>query len=94
MAKKKKDLIAALPNQCFWVHGGPILSDLVELNKALQNSITDEQFKYHVTNDKNDFASWVLNSLGDKKCSNRLSRVKKKGTAQKVVEECLKDYQN
>lgn len=90
--KEKKTFISIEPVQHFWVNGGPILSDLKELHKAFKKEITDEQFKFHVNGDRNDFAAWVKDSLGDSKCATALKRAKKKETALKVVGECLKDY--
>ena len=90
--KTKKELQAALPHECFWVNNGPILSDLHELRNALQKEITTEQFEYHVTPQKNDFADWIENVLGDRSCAKTLRKVKKKETALKKVELCLNGY--
>ena len=47
-AKEKKDIVAALPEHCFWVHEGPILSDLRELRASLKKVVSSEQFSHHV----------------------------------------------
>lgn len=90
--KAKIEKVISLPKECFWVHNGPILSDLKDLHRSLKAEITDEQFAHHVSEGKNDFASWVLDILDDKKCATALKKVKKKSTAYKVVGDCLKNY--
>lgn len=90
--KSKKELKAALPDQCFFVHEGPILSDLKELERALRHEMTDEQFAHHVTEGRNDFANWIEFALHDKACANLLRNTTKKGTTLKRVEQCLARY--
>ena len=89
---KKKDLVESLPEYCFWVFNGPILSDLLELKEALKHEITDEQFMHHVTGDHNDFSKWVEEALKDSNCAKALRVVKKKKTMVSVIEKCLKGY--
>ena len=88
----KKELIASLPHNCFWVNNGPILSDLKELYSALRGEITDEQFSHHVNSEKNDFADWIRDTLHDEKCANAVKKVKKKDTVASKVKTCLKEY--
>ncbi len=90
--KTKKELIESLPQNCFWVNNGPILSDLKELHLAMKGEITADQFNHHVSKGRNDFAAWVAGVLGDKKCANALNRAKKQDTAMRVLGDCLKDY--
>lgn len=88
----KKELRIALPQNCFWVHGGPILSDLQELHDGLKKEITHEQFTHHVNGERNDFADWVEGTLGDAACAKSLRAVKRKDTMLKRLEICLKGY--
>ena len=90
--KTKKELIESLPHHCFWVNNGPILSDLQELYRALLEEITPEQFSHHVNYERNDFADWIENTLYDKKCADRIRKVKKQNTAADKVKRCLNDY--
>ena len=90
--KLKKELIATLPQNCFWVHNGPILSDLAELHEALKHEITLEQYEHHVTDEKNDFADWIEGTLSDRACANQVRNAKKQDTAVDRVKMCLKRY--
>lgn len=87
-----RQLVTTLPEHCFWVHNGPILSDLVELRNALENEITDEQFNHHVTPERNDFAAWIRESLGDGHCATEVESAKKKSTVIKRIDQCLRRY--
>ena len=92
MPNRRKEFTSILPERCFWVHYGPIVSDLEELREALKTDITDEQFKHHVSKDKNDFATWIRDTLKDKSCSVALKRVRtKKGTI-RALTGCLSKY--
>ena len=90
--KVRKELIESLPQNCFWVHNGPILSDLQELYEALRGEVTHEQFAHHVTEDRNDFADWIENTLGDVPCAKKVRSAKKQKTAAKRIRDCLKRY--
>lgn len=87
-----RQLVTTLPEHCFWVHDGPILSDLTELRHALQHEITDEQFNHHVSEEKNDFADWIRDALHDGHCATEVASAKKKSTVIKRIDACLKRY--
>ena len=92
MAHRKKKSMSILPERCFWIHYGPIVSDLRELREALKKDITDEQFKHHVSKDKNDFAVWTHDTLQDKSCALALRKTRtQKGTI-RALTECLSKY--
>ena len=90
----KKTLTEALGQQHFWVNNGPILSDLVELHSALKGEINAEQFSHHVTDEKNDFADWIEQTLGDHECASSVRSVKKQSTVAEKVKACLKKYKH
>ncbi len=69
-------LIDAPPDKCFWVNGGLVLKNLRELHDALTQSISEEQFAHHVSGDRNDFARWVEEVLGDATCAKALRRAR------------------
>ncbi len=77
--------------QCFWVHNGPVLSDLIELRDVLKE-IHDEVYAHHVDGQKNDFADWVEHVLGDAECAEALRRSSKKTQAKKIVDLHLSKY--
>jgi len=91
-AAKKKELARAEGEQCFWVHKGPILSDLRGLALALRDGITDEQFAHHVGKERNDFAAWVEAVLRDKKTADNLRKTKVRKGAADAVLRSLKSY--
>lgn len=95
MKKIKQKLVAvnAKDELCFWINNGPILKNLEDLKNALKK-ISEETFKYHVSKEKNDFANWVKNVLGDKVLANKLARIRTIKTMIKTVEERLKEYEN
>ena len=88
---KKSNLINAENELCFWINNGPILKNLKDLKNALKK-INEETFRYHVNKEKNDFADWVKNVLGDKILANKLAKIKTAKTMIKTVEEKLKKY--
>ena len=45
----------------------------------------DEQFKYHVNKEKNDFWNWVRNIIEDKKLARDIEKVKTKKTMIKKI---------
>jgi hypothetical protein len=61
----------------FLLKRGHEISNLEELYDELKN-ISDEEFSHHITNDKNDFANWVEDCIGDKHLSDLLREVKEK----------------
>ena len=57
----------------FYCHDGKILNNLYELKNALEN-ISHACYIHHVTEEKNDFARWVRDVLGDDKLANDLAK--------------------
>jgi len=91
--KTKKQMVTAPPNCAFWVHDGPIVHNLKELKDALAKTVSDKQFKHHVTREKNDFVNWIADVLQDKKCANSMKRVRTRKSATNVISKCLtSDY--
>ncbi|MCX7996266.1 MAG: hypothetical protein N2691_00725 [Patescibacteria group bacterium] len=86
-----KDLVQAGEGQEFWLHDGPALRNLKELKHALDN-ITEEQFAYHVTDSKNDFAAWVRGVLQDADCADELDRCKTILSTRRVLIKFLRNY--
>jgi hypothetical protein len=78
-------LVDAPPDKCFWVNCGPTLKNLRQLREALADGISDEQFTYHVAGDRNDFAAWVEEVLGDATCAKALRRAQTRQAALKAV---------
>jgi hypothetical protein len=89
MAIKKQKLISARGSECFWINNGTVVCSLKKLESALEK-MNDEQYKYHVTKDKNDFAQWVGEVLKNPECAKAISKVRTKKTTLSRVRECLK----
>jgi len=81
----RRPLANAKPENCFWVNNGPVLKNLEELKEALV-TMTDEQFRYHVNERKNDFAKWVREVLAEKEIARRLARIKTRKSAFQFLE--------
>ena len=88
---KSKHLVCATDDKCFWVNGGPILRDLVELEQAF-DEMNEQMFSHHVAKNRNDFADWVESVLKDAETAAALRKAKKPNTARKVVIRQLKFY--
>ncbi len=70
----------------FHCHDGGILNNLYELKTAL-NKMSGPTYRHHVTEEKNDFASWVREVLGDDKLGSDLAKcADQKEAAHKVAE--------
>ncbi len=75
--------------ECFWVNNGPVLADIFELERALEQ-MTDEQFKHHVNGDRNDFALWVEQILLDQPRARALARAKTRTAARRAIRATVK----
>ncbi len=82
-----RECIAASGEQCFWVNNGPVLADMRDLFRALDD-MTDAQFKHHVSGGKNDFALWVRDVLCHGACADRLVNAKTRTAAKKALASC------
>lgn len=74
----------------FWVNSGSVLRNLEEFSNELK-SIEPEHFSHHVNKEKNDFATWVSDVIGDQMLAKNLSRAKTPKTLSKTVDKRL-DY--
>lgn len=67
----------------FILCNGQPLKNVLELADAVED-LRDEIFLYHVTPDKNDFATWINDIYADSDLANELANVKDK-TRMKIV---------
>lgn len=88
----KQPIIHAQGKQCFWVHDGPVLTNLMDLHNAL-HEMDDACYTYHAEGEANDFAEWVEWVLQDSTCANALRRAKQRPTAASVVKRRLTHYE-
>jgi len=57
----------------FYCHDGEILNTIYDLKTAL-DKMHNSTYRHHVTDEKNDFARWVREVLGDDKLSRDIAR--------------------
>lgn len=81
--KKRKE-----PDKQFRVNKGPILASLEDLSLALNNTLNDEQFKFHTTErGVNDFEEWVRGRVGDTELADKIRDAKSRPDMIKAVDE-------
>ena len=68
----------------FFCQDGSVLASLSELAERLRQ-MRQEAFRYHATYDKNDFANWVRDVLGDEVLAKKLRSIYDQLEASKVV---------
>jgi len=90
-AKKTRSLVVAVGGGCFWMNGGTVLRDLVELKNALL-AMSKEQYDFHANKERNDFAAWVEGVLQDEICARGLRNSMTAQAASKVIEKALQNY--
>ncbi len=68
----------------FYCHDGEILNNLYELKAAL-GKMHSSAYRHHVTDEKNDFARWVREVLGDDKLAGDLAKYQEQKEAFRIV---------
>jgi alpha-amylase len=74
--------------RAFWFHMHLMAKNLREFADGI-GTISDEVFFYHVSGEKNDFARWVQEVIGDASLARALSGVGTKEEAAAIVRERL-----
>lgn len=80
----EKILSDVRPEQCFWIHNGPIVRNLHELEKGIEH-MDNETFIYHVNNGRNDFANWVRDILKDNELADDMQKSMSKSKLSKKM---------
>ena len=70
----------------FYCHDGEILNNLYDLKTAL-GRMHGTTYRHHVTEEKNDFARWVHEVLGDDKLAHDLANCQNQKEAAGIVAE-------
>lgn len=86
-----KNLVRTNDANAFWLHDGGPIHDLVDLKNAF-DTMTQEQFSYHLNKEKNDFALWVQVLLQDEDCAEALKRANTRKGASRILFRHLKKY--
>jgi hypothetical protein len=99
MAKKEglkqlnvQELADCSPEVVFWVCNGTMMRNLHELAKTVEG-LDDNTFKYHVNQERNDFARWVEDIFADTTLANKLRKAKKQKTFAQTVNRRLKELE-
>jgi hypothetical protein len=74
------------PGKEFWCCDGRYLKNLQELKAALEQ-MTEETFRYHVSENKSDFSNWARDVIGDEKLSRDLHKSTTRAQAARSVTE-------
>ena len=61
------------PEKSFWINNGPIVSNIQNLPDTLEG-IDDSTFRHHVNEEKNDFAVWIADAVGDQTLARYISK--------------------
>ncbi|RLJ02584.1 MAG: alpha-amylase [Candidatus Aenigmatarchaeota archaeon] len=68
----------------FYCRNGKIICSLEELAREIKK-LDPETFLHHVNEEKNDFANWIENVIGDIVLANRIKRIKRQSTMSRVI---------
>ncbi len=79
-------LADVLQEKRFWCSDGRVLKNLPQLETALKE-MSEETFRYHSSEAKNDFSNWVRDVIGDEKLSMDLQKSTTRLQAAKSVAE-------
>ena len=73
-----------LDDKRFWCHDSKVIKNLGELEEAFGN-MSDETFRHHSGEDRNDFSNWVGDVVGDEKLARDLSEARSRIQAGKAI---------
>ena len=80
----RKRLADVPPEKQFWCSDGRSFKDLSELAAGLEQ-ISEETFRYHANETKNDFSNWIRDVIGDEQLSRDLQKSLSRARAAQVV---------
>lgn len=85
MVKMENGLLSNVnPENYFRVANGTIIKGLMELDSSLEN-MGEETFRYHVNDYRNDFCTWVGDTIKDEELASQLLPAKDKCKMQLIV---------
>ena len=79
-----KELDNVNPENYFRVANGTIVKNLKELDMAIEN-MSDETFRCHVSEVRNDFSIWIRNTIKGEKLANELLQTKDRCRTQLLI---------
>ena len=89
---KKNGLVNAPDDKLFWTCDGKCLRNVHDLLTAFKE-MNDTSFKHHVNKQKNDFANWTKEVLGDRRLARELRRSRTLSTSIKKVTARIKELE-
>jgi hypothetical protein len=82
----KKYLEKVPDNMVFWCHDGQIFNNIEQLMAGL-DQMSDDTFAYHANEDKNDFACWIMDVIGDEALAKDIKGARNKSEAKKAAQQ-------
>ena len=77
----------------FWLHMHLVAFNLAQFAEGVA-AINDEIFSYHVSGQKNDFAKWVREVVGDSELAQALEAARTREEAARVLRYRVEDLKN
>ena len=82
---KKKDILKdANSDHYFFVQDGMVLKNVLDLSKQL-DKMTDDVFRHHVNEIRNDFSNWIKNVFKEEKLAKELLKTTDKDKTQIII---------
>lgn len=81
---KETKKISVNPENYFVLNSGGVLKDIKELALALDH-ISDDDFRHHVNDMRNDFSNWVRDIFQDAELADELMKTKDKKDTQIII---------
>jgi hypothetical protein len=82
----KKNLLKNVPSEkVFYCKDGRVFENIEQLKKALTR-MKANIFSFHVNSEKNDFANWIYDVIGDTELSNKLRKTTDKKETKKKID--------
>lgn len=89
MALVNSNILQDAPiDKYFWCKDGKVIRNLREAAKLIRG-MDDEIFHHHVSNEKNDFATWIADVFQDQKLADKVRKRKSKRRIAKAIERRL-----
>jgi len=72
------------PEQYFYACNGCVIKNIKELAKEIRN-MDENVFRHHVNQEKNDFANWVKEVIGNKKIAEEIGKITDKEKTELIL---------
>jgi hypothetical protein len=72
------------PKNYFILGNGGVIKNIKELAEIIEH-LSDDEFRYHINDKKNDFANWIKDIFDEKELANKLFATKDKKDTQIIL---------